>query len=450
LYDEKEFCVNLTIIGTGYVGLVSAACFAEYGNQVICVDTDKRKIDDLSTGEMPIFEPNLQELVARNRALGTIQFTDDIKYGIEHCEICFICVGTPEGECGATDLRYIVDVANDIGSYMDHYIIVVDKSTVPVGTADIVSEIISGKLNDRKVSHRFHIVSNPEFLKEGDAIKDCMRPDRIIVGVDEPAVGRIMHELYRPFIRKHDNYIEMDILSAEMTKYAANAMLATKISFMNEIANICERTGADVDKVRIGIGSDSRIGYSFIYPGIGYGGSCFPKDVKSLIWIAENKGYKPQLLKSVEDVNNRQKKKIPEKVIERFGENLNGYTFAVWGLSFKPNTDDMRNAPAIEVINTLTSIGATIRAYDPKAMDVARNEYFAGNKNVQFGENKYEILDGADALLLLTEWKEFLSPEFGRVKKQLKNPLIIDGRNQYDKDYLTSIGIELIQIGKGI
>jgi UDPglucose 6-dehydrogenase len=340
-------------------------------------------------------------------------------------------------------------VAEEIGTYMNHDMIVVDKSTVPVGTADEVTEIIRSRLDARKETYHFSVVSNPEFLKEGDAIKDCMRPDRVVVGVDDPNAGAVIHELYKPFIKKSDRYYQMDVRSAERTKYAANAMLATKISFMNEIANICERVGADVNNVRIGIGSDSRIGYSFIYPGIGYGGSCFPKDVKSLIKEAEKASYIPELLQSVENTNKRQKQVLSEKIVVRFGEDLTGLTFAVWGLSFKPNTDDMREAPSVAIIGELTSRGAKIQAYDPEAMAVSKKNYFGVNSNVSYGTSKYGVLDGADALLLLTEWKEFLSADFTVVKDHLKTPLLFDGRNQYDADSMKRKGIEYHQIGVG-
>jgi UDPglucose 6-dehydrogenase len=325
--------------------------------------------------------------------------------------------------------------------------IVVDKSTVPVGTADLVSEIIGAELRARGENIAFSVVSNPEFLKEGDAIKDCMRPDRIVVGAKDSKTGRVMYELYKPFIRKNDNYLEMDIRSAEMTKYAANAMLATKISFINEMANICERLGADINKVRIGIGSDSRIGYSFIYPGIGYGGSCFPKDVKSLVKTAENVSYEPRMLKAVEAVNHRQKSVLSEKVLKRFDGNISGLTFAIWGLAFKPNTDDMREAPSIVIINELIAKGAKVRVYDPQAMEIARQSYLSENGDIIYGNNKYEILREADALLLVTEWKEFLSPDFKEIKDSLKTAIIFDGRNQYDSDALAALGFEYYQIG---
>jgi UDPglucose 6-dehydrogenase len=331
---------------------------------------------------------------------------------------------------------------------MTHDIIVVDKSTVPVGTAGKVRAGIQARLDARGAGFKFSMVSNPEFLKEGDAVSDCMHPDRIVVGTDDPEAGRVMRALYAPFTRRSDRYIEMDVRSAEMTKYAANAMLAAKISFINEIANVCERVGADVNKVRVGIGSDSRIGYSFIYPGIGYGGSCFPKDVNSLIWEAEDRGYTPEILRAVDHVNARQKTVLLEKVSDRFGE-VSGLTFAVWGLAFKPNTDDMREAPSVSIIDGLTRNGAFVKAYDPEAMPVASGSYFSGNDGIEYGKDKYGVLDGADALLLLTEWKEFLNPDLGRVKASMKRPIIFDGRNQYDAEQIRQAGFEYHQIGVG-
>ncbi|MDR3305714.1 MAG: UDP-glucose/GDP-mannose dehydrogenase family protein [Clostridiales Family XIII bacterium] len=441
--------MRLAVVGTGYVGLVTGACFAEYGNEVICVDNDAGKIAKLNSGVIPIFEPNLKELVDRNRALGTLEYTTDTKAAIESCDLCFICVGTPQSETGETDMRYVKAVAKDIGSYLTHDILIVDKSTVPVGTAGLVREIVCAELAKRGLRIDFSVVSNPEFLKEGDAVKNCMRPDRIIVGVEDEGAGKVMHGLYKPFVRQSDNYIEMDVKSAEMTKYAANAMLATKISFINEIANICERLGADVNQVRIGIGSDSRIGYSFIYPGIGYGGSCFPKDVKSLICCAEAAGYTPGILGAVDRVNARQKTVLADKVIARFGDDLTGLTFAVWGLSFKPNTDDVRESPALAIIGALLARGAIVRAYDPQAMETARAHGFPDEGRLVYGENKYDALTGADALLLTTEWKEFLSPDFQKIKSALKNAVIFDGRNQFDSAAMAGLGFEYYQIGAG-
>jgi UDPglucose 6-dehydrogenase len=442
--------MKLALVGTGYVGLVTGACFAEYGNSVICVDNDKAKVDTLKDGRIPIYEPGLDDMVAHNMSIGNLEFTSDIAYALAHADLCFICVGTPQGADGGTDLRYVLAAASDIGTYMSHDLIIVDKSTVPVGTANKVRAAVQARLDERGERFGFSVVANPEFLKEGDAIADCMHPDRIVVGTDDARAGKTMRALYAPFTRRSDRYFEMDVRSAEMTKYAANAMLATKISFINEIANICEKTGADVNKVRVGIGSDSRIGYSFIYPGIGYGGSCFPKDVNSLIWEAESSGCEPEILKAVDKVNKRQKTVIVDRVKERFGGDVAGRSFAVWGLAFKPNTDDMREAPSVEIINGLLSEGASVKVYDPEAMDEARRIYFPDRQGVAYGENKYDVLDGADALLLLTEWKEFLSPDLAHVKKLLNNPVIFDGRNQYDAEQVREAGLEYHQIGVGV
>lgn len=441
--------MNLTIVGTGYVGLVTGTCFAEMGNSVTCVDIDEQKIENLKKGIVPIYEPGLESMVVRNVENNTLKFSTTLQDCLEGCDMAFIAVGTPMGEDGSADLQYVLKVASQIGQSMSHPLIVVDKSTVPVGTADKVRETISGELEKRKVSIDFQVVSNPEFLKEGDAISDFMKPDRVVVGTEDNETAEKMRQLYAPFFRSSmDRMLVMDVRSAEMTKYVANAMLATKISFMNEVANICELVGADVNKVRIGIGSDSRIGYSFIYPGSGYGGSCFPKDVKALKKTAEQNGYTAQLLDAVEDVNNRQKIVIANKVIAQFGKDLSGKTFAVWGLSFKPGTDDMREAPSIYIINRLTDLGAKIQAYDPKAIHEAKEFYLKGNKNIEYASSKYEALENADALLLLTEWKEFRSPDFKTLLDKLKSPIIFDGRNQYDGERLANLGFSYHQIGK--
>ncbi|GAB6078664.1 UDP-glucose dehydrogenase family protein [Hydrogenobaculum acidophilum] len=439
--------MKLSIVGTGYVGLVTGTCFAEMGNEVYCVDIDKEKIEKLKQGIIPIYEPGLEELVRRNTSQGRLFFTTDIKDVVENTDIIFIAVGTPMGEDGSADLKHVLNVARDIGKYMNRHKYVINKSTVPVGTAIKVQEAIQEELDKRGLNFTFDVISNPEFLKEGAAIEDFMKPDRVIVGADSEEAIELMKELYAPFTRNHERFIAMDVKSAEMTKYAANAMLATKISFMNEIANICERVGADVNKVRIGIGSDPRIGYHFIYPGCGYGGSCFPKDVNALIKIAENVGYEPKILKAVEDVNVRQKKVLVEKAIKRFGENLKDRVFAVWGLSFKPETDDMREASSIVIINELTKRGAKIQAYDPVAMEQAKNFYLKDNPNVSYFNSKYDALNNADAMFLITEWKEFRSPDFEEMKKRLKNPIIFDGRNQYNKDKMKNLGFEYYQIG---
>jgi UDPglucose 6-dehydrogenase len=441
--------MNLTVIGTGYVGLVSGTCFAEMGNTVTCIDVDTNKIEGLKNGVIPIYEPGLEPMVKRNIENKTLHFSTSLKDNLKNCDVAFIAVGTPMGEDGSADLKYVLQVAKEIGAHMSTPLIVVDKSTVPVGTADKVRATIKGELEKRNADIEFHVVSNPEFLKEGDAINDFLKPDRVVVGSDDENATKIMRNLYSPFFRSSmDRLITMDVRSAEMTKYVANAMLATKISFMNEVANICELVDADVNKVRIGIGSDSRIGYSFIYPGSGYGGSCFPKDVKALKKTAEEHGYTPELIKAVEDVNDRQKFVIAKKITKKYGEDLKGLTFAVWGLSFKPGTDDMREAPAIYIIKELTKRGAKINAYDPKAMDEAQHFYLKDVPNITYFTAKYAALEGADAMILLTEWKEFRAPDFGEVKKLLNSPIIFDGRNQYDHEKMGSMGFEYFQIGK--
>ena len=440
--------MNIAVIGTGYVGLVSGTCFSEMGNKVTCVDIDQNKIDKLHQGIIPIYEPGLEKMVLKNVDKKNLFFTTKMEEAIQDAVIVFIAVGTPMGDDGSADLQYVLSVASEIGKKMTRKLVVVDKSTVPVGTADKVMLTIQEELNKRGESIEFNVVSNPEFLKEGDAINDFMKPDRVVIGADSDYAFEKMKELYSPFFRTHDRYITMDIRSAEMTKYAANAMLATKISFMNEIANICEKVGADVNQVRIGIGSDSRIGYSFIYPGSGYGGSCFPKDVKALKKIAEEHDYKAQLIESVEDVNNRQKFVIAEKVVKRFGEDLSGLTFAIWGLSFKPGTDDMRESPAIYIVKELVKKGAEIQAYDPKAMEEAQHFYLKDVEGVSYFESKYNVLRNSDALILLTEWKEFRSPDFSEIKKQLSTPIIFDGRNQYNVFNIEDKGFEYHQIGK--
>jgi len=441
--------MNLTVIGTGYVGLVSGTCFAEMGNTVTCIDVDTQKIENLKKGIIPIYEPGLEAMVKRNFENATLRFSTKLSENLDKCDIAFIAVGTPMGDDGSADLQYVLQVAKEIGQHMQHSLIIVDKSTVPVGTADKVRETIQKELEKRKAAIDFDVVSNPEFLKEGDAINDFMKPDRVVIGSDSEAAKEKMRALYSPFFRSSmDRLISMDVRSAEMTKYVANAMLATKISFMNEIANICELVGADVNKVRIGIGSDSRIGYSFIYPGSGYGGSCFPKDVKALKKTAEEHGYTAKLISSVEDVNDAQKLVIANKVIERFGEDLRERTFAVWGLAFKPETDDMREAPAIYIIKELVKRGARIQAYDPKAMEEAQHFYLKDINNVSYFNSKYETLNKADAMILLTEWKEFRSPDFEELKTQLKQPVVFDGRNQYNHERMLEQGFEYFQIGK--
>lgn len=440
--------MNITVIGSGYVGLVSGTCFSEMGNIVTCVDIDPVKIEKLNKGILPIFEPGLENMVLKNVKNKNLFFTTDLSVSLQNSEIAFIAVGTPMGDDGSADLRYVLSVAKSIGQFMKKKLIVVDKSTVPVGTADRVRATIQKELDERGSDLEFDVVSNPEFLKEGAAIDDFMKPDRVVIGADSEIALKKMKEIYSPFFRSHDRFITMSVRSAEMTKYAANAMLATKISFINEIANICEKVGADANQVRIGIGSDKRIGYSFIYPGVGYGGSCFPKDVKALIEIAKENGYNAQLIKSVEEVNDAQKLVIAQKIVTRFGEDLTGLTFGIWGLSFKPGTDDMREAPSIYVIKELVDRGAKIKVYDPKAISEAKEFYLKGVRNIKYKTSKYEVLKESDALILLTEWKEFRSPNFEKIKEQLKSPVIFDGRNQYIAYNLENKGFEYIRIGK--
>ena len=439
--------MKIAVVGTGYVGLVTGTCFAEMGNTVWCVDVDEKKINALKEGIIPIYEPGLSSMVESNRKGGNLHFTTSLSEALKRTNICFIAVGTPMGEDGSADLQYVKAVAKEIGQIMNHHMYIVDKSTVPVGTARMVRETIQAELDQRKSTLTFDVISNPEFLKEGTAVSDCMKPDRVVIGAENSEAANLMRELYSVYVKNTDRFILMDIPSAEMTKYTANAMLATKISFINEIANICERVGADVNKVRLGIGSDSRIGYSFIYPGSGYGGSCFPKDVQALIKTSSENGYAPCLLQAVESVNAYQKKVLPQKIVRWMGENLSGKKFAIWGLSFKPDTDDMREAPAITVIRELTERGAEIAAYDPKATEEAKSHYLKGVKNISYVESKYDAVKGADALVLVTEWKEFRQPDFEEIVKLLKNPVIFDGRNQYDAGRMKKMGIEYHQIG---
>ena len=440
--------MNITVIGSGYVGLVSATCFAELGNKVTCMDIDPVKIEKLNKSIIPIFEPGLETMVVQNVKNKNLTFTTDLSEALKNSDIAFIAVGTPMGDDGSADLQYVLSVAKSIGKFMQKRLIVVDKSTVPIGTAEIVKATIQKELGLRNCDLQFDVVSNPEFLKEGTAIVDFMKPDRVLIGAESKYAFKKMKELYSPFFKSRDRFITMDIRSAEMTKYAANAMLATKISFINEIANICEKVGADANQVRIGIGSDQRIGYSFIYPGIGYGGSCFPKDVKALIKIAKENGYNAQLITAVEEVNDAQKLVISQKIVNRFGDDLSGFTFGVWGLAFKPGTDDMREAPAIYIIKELVSRGAKIKAYDLKAINEAKEHYLKEVKNIEYLDSKYDVLIDSDALVLLTEWKEFRSPNLDKVKSLLKSPIIFDGRNQYNTFNLEEKGFEYFQIGK--
>lgn len=438
--------MKLSIIGTGYVGLVTGTCFAEMGNTVYCVDTDQKKIDALKEGIIPIYEPGLTELVKDNYQQENLHFTTEIREALQETSLCFIAVGTPMDEDGSADLQYVLAVAKEIGQYMVRDMVVVDKSTVPVGTADRVAEVIQEQLNQRGVDYKFQVVSNPEFLKEGCAVKDCMSPDRIVIGVPNQQAEKVMRELYDPFIRNRDRFIVMDVRSAEMTKYASNAMLATRISFMNEMANICERVGANINQVRKGMGSDSRIGYSFLYAGCGYGGSCFPKDVQALMKTAVDYGYDARILKSVEAVNYDQKRVLVQKILQKYGEDLTGKVFALWGLAFKPETDDMREAASLVIVRELTKRGATIKAFDPKATETAKYA-LADVEGISYETSKYTALCDANAMILVTEWKEFRSPDFDEMKTRMKSPVIFDGRNQYNAQMLQELGFEYHQIG---
>ena len=429
--------MNIAIIGTGYVGLVSGACFAEMGINVTCVDVDKQKIDNLANGIVPIYEPNLTDMVIKNHSAGRLHFSTDLKSCLSDVEVVFCAVGTPPDEDGAADLRYVLDVARTVGQNIDKYILFVTKSTVPVGTARKVKAVIAEELSRRGVDVEFDVASNPEFLKEGAAIKDFMSPDRIVVGTESQRARQIMDKLYKPFTLNHYRMIYTDIPSAEMIKYASNAMLATRISFMNEIANLCDLVGADVNMVRQGIGSDSRIGNKFLYPGCGYGGSCFPKDVKALIRTASDNGYVMSILQAVENVNNRQKSILFDKLCLVFDGDIKDKTIAVWGLAFKPETDDMREAPSLVVIDKLLTAGCWVKVYDPIAMDECRRRI--GN-SVMYADNMYDAAEGADAILLITEWKEFRMPSWSRVRQIMKTPVIIDGRNIYDKNEMSENG----------
>ncbi|HEX9138396.1 MAG TPA: UDP-glucose/GDP-mannose dehydrogenase family protein [Steroidobacteraceae bacterium] len=440
--------MKVTIFGSGYVGLVTGACLAEAGNHVLCVDVDAKKIERLNAGDIPIHEPGLDVLVRRNKDAGRMLFTTDASKGVEHGLFQLIAVGTPPDEDGSADLRHVLAVARTIGERLQRYAVVVTKSTVPVGTADKVREQLNAAMARRTDKITFDVVSNPEFLKEGAAIQDFMKPDRVIVGTDNAQVTELMRALYEPFTRNHDRLIVMDIRSAELTKYAANAMLATKISFMNELAHVAERVGADIERVRIGIGSDPRIGYGFIYPGTGYGGSCFPKDVKALIRSAHDVAYEPQILDAVERVNERQKAILVRKLNRQFEGKLAGRVFALWGLAFKPNTDDMREAPSRVIIEMLNLAGAVLRVYDPVAMDEARRSC-PPTAALKYCNDAYEAATGADALLIVTEWQEFRSPDFDRLKTLLRQPCIFDGRNLYDPALLARLGFEYFAIGRG-
>lgn len=440
--------MKITVIGTGYVGLVSGACFAELGNDVLCLDIDPEKVRILEAGGIPIFEPGLLDLVRRNVAAGRLRFTTSVEASVAHGVAQFIAVGTPPDEDGSADLQYVLSAARNIGRFMTEYKMVVDKSTVPVGTGDRVRQAIADELHRRSLQLDFSVVSNPEFLKEGAAVDDFMRPDRIVIGTEDERAVELMRKLYSPFQRNHERMIVMDLRSAELTKYAANAMLATRISFMNELANLAEKLGADIEQVRRGIGSDSRIGYHFLYAGCGYGGSCFPKDVQALQRTARlDAGIELKVLNAVEDANRFQKRVLAEKVLSYFRGDISGRRFAVWGLAFKPNTDDMREAPSRTLISELLAQGAFVTAYDPVATNEAQRVLVA-KSNLSFAVNPNEALDGADALIIVTEWKEFRSPDFEEITKRLKTPVIFDGRNLYDPDLMQSQGIDYFPIGR--
>ena len=435
------------MIGTGYVGLVTGTCLAEVGNDVLCLDVDARKIETLNGGGVPIHEPGLEPMIARNREAGRLRFTTDVDAAVAHGALQFIAVGTPPDEDGSADMQYVIAAARNVGERMSEYKIVVDKSTVPVGTADRVRETIAQALRARGVEHPFAVVSNPEFLKEGAAVEDFMKPDRIVVGADDERAIATMRAVYAPFQRNHERLLVMDVRSAELTKYAANAMLATRISFMNELANLADALGADIEHVRQGIGSDPRIGYHFLYPGVGYGGSCFPKDVKALQYTARQHGRPLALLDAVERVNEAQKLRLVEKIVERLGGSLAGCTFALWGLAFKPNTDDMREAPSRAIIHELVQRGARVNAYDPIAMHEAQR--VLGRRNdIAYATSPMHALEGADALVVVTEWKEFRSPDFDAIRKALRQPLVFDGRNLYDPALVRAAGLEYFAIGR--
>jgi UDPglucose 6-dehydrogenase len=441
--------MNICIIGTGYVGLVAAACLAEMGNDVVCIDLNPKIIDRLKAGKVHIFEPGLEPLVTRNTAEGRLTFSTDLAEGMQDALFVFNCVGTPSLPDGSCDLSYVDNVAAQIGQFISDYKIVINKSTVPVGTADRVKEIIQSQVKQRGVNVEFDVVSNPEFLKEGDAVNDFLKPDRVIVGTDNVRTAKLLETLYAPFARSRDKMIVMGVRSAEMTKYAANCMLATKISFMNEVPNICETGGADVREVRTGIGSDRRIGYHFIYPGVGYGGSCFPKDVRALINTAKAYGCTPSLVEAVDAVNNRQKGMLAEKIKKYFKDKggVGGKTLALWGLAFKANTDDMRESAALDIIRSLTDAGMTVRAYDPVAGENAR-KILKDNTSVTVMDNQYDPVDGADALAVVTDWNQFRNPDFNRIKKMLNEPVVFDGRNLFSRSFMKEMRFSYISVGR--
>ena len=432
--------MKITVIGTGYVGLVAGACLADMGNNIICVDNNEDKLKKLENGIIPIYEPGLEELVKSNVSENRLRFTSNIDNAVKESEVCFIAVGTPQGEDGSADLQYVLGVAKEIAKAMNGYKVIVDKSTVPVGTAKQVTELIK-----QYTKYDFDVVSNPEFLKQGNAVDDFLSPDRVVIGSNSEKATAIMQEIYAPFFRTGNRVIVMDVESAEMTKYASNSFLATKISFMNEIAQLCEKVGANAEMVRVGMSTDSRIGNKFLFPGLGFGGSCFPKDVKALIKTGVDNGVDMNIIKSADETNKLQRKLFIDKIVSRFGENLSDKTFAVWGLAFKPKTDDMREAPAITIINELLNRGAKIQAYDPKAMESAKYHF---QNRIIYSKTSYEALKNADALLLLTEWNEFRRPDMDKIKELLKTPVIFDGRNQYNVERITQRGFEYICIGK--
>lgn len=431
--------MKISVIGTGYVGLVAGACLADMGNDVICIDNNKEKLRLLENGIIPIYEPGLDELVKYNVSENRLVFSDDLDSAVKQSDVCFIAVGTPQDEDGSADLKYVFEVAKSIAKSMNGYKVIVDKSTVPVGTAEKVTNLIKTLTN-----HPFDVVSNPEFLKQGNAVEDFLHPDRVIIGSNSDRATKIMQEIYSPFFRTGNRVIVMDVKSAEMTKYAANSFLATKISFMNEIANLCEKVGADAEMVRVGITTDSRIGNKFLFPGLGYGGSCFPKDVKALVNTGKEFSCEMNIIKAADETNKKQRKFFIDKIIAKYGKNLSGKVFAVWGLAFKPRTNDMREAPAITIINALLEMGAKVKAYDPKAMDSAK--YYFADK-IEYSQSAYNALDGSDCLLLLTEWNEFRRPDFEKIKNLLKEPVIFDGRNQYLSNHLDDKGFEYYRIG---
>jgi UDPglucose 6-dehydrogenase len=436
------------MIGTGYVGLVSGTCFSEMGNMVCCLDVDRLKIKKLNEGKIPIYEPGLEEMARRNASEGRLRFTTDYAEAVNGADICFIAVGTPPGEDGSADIRYVLQAAGSIATHMTGYAVIVDKSTVPVGTSELVRKAIREVLDSRGATFDFDLISNPEFLKEGVAIEDFMKPDRIVIGSDSAKATEIMKALYEPFVRNQHPILCMDIKSAEITKYAANAMLAARISFMNEIAMLCSKVGGDVNDVRLGIGSDSRIGMSFLYAGTGYGGSCFPKDVKELISIGKRNGFEMKIAQAVEEVNESQKRILVDQIREAFGQDLSGKIFALWGLAFKPQTDDMREAPSLVIVRDLVARGARIRAYDPEAEEQARAYFSDICERIEYARDQYEVLEGADALVVVTEWKQFRQPNFEAIKRALKSPFVFDGRNQYDPRKMKESGFSYFCVGR--